>query len=47
MGLPKYSVADMSQIVTIDKNVRTARVGKLPLSKLELFLSGIAVVLGR
>ena len=46
-GLPKESVANTSQIVTIDKDVLKERVGKLPVLKLELLLSGIDVVLGR
>jgi mRNA interferase MazF len=46
-GLPKNSVANVSQIVTVDKDILTTRVGKLPLSKLELVLSGIAVILGK
>jgi mRNA interferase MazF len=46
-GLPKDSVANVSQIVSVDKDFLTARVGKLPLSKMELILSGIAVVLGK
>jgi mRNA interferase MazF len=46
-GLPKESVANVSQIVTIDKSELTVRVGKLPKAKLELVLSGVDVVLGR
>jgi mRNA interferase MazF len=46
-GLPKESVANVSQILTIDKEFLKARVGKLPLLKLQLLLSGIDVVLGR
>jgi len=46
-GLPKDSVANVSQIVTVDKNLLTARVGKLPIPKLELVFSGIGIVLGR
>ena len=45
-GLPKDSVANVSQIVTVDRDVLTERVGKLPRAKVELLLSGIAVVLG-
>jgi mRNA interferase MazF len=45
-GLPKDSVANVSQIVSLDKDLLTARVGKLPRSKMELLLSGIGVVLG-
>lgn len=46
-GLPKESVANVSQLVTLDKTDLTERTGKLPRSKLELVLSGIDVVLGR
>ena len=45
-GLPKESVANVSQLVTMDKTDLTERTGKLPRSKLELLLSGIDV-LGR
>lgn len=46
-GLPKDSVANVSQIVTIDRQLLGERVGKLSRSKLELMLSGIDIVLGR
>lgn len=46
-GLPKDSVANASQVVTLDKGVLTDRVGKLSRTKIELLLSGIDVVLGR
>ena len=46
-GLPKDSVANVSQVVTLDKNVLTDRVGKIPRAKTDLLLSGIDVVLGR
>ena len=46
-GLPKDSVANVSQLVTLDKSSLTNRVGKLSKAKLELVLSGIDVVLGR
>jgi mRNA interferase MazF len=46
-GLPKDSVANVSQIVTIEKSELTERVGKLSRAKLELVLAGIDVVLGR
>ena len=46
-GLPKDSVANVSQVVTLDRVVLTERVGKLSQTKLELVLSGIDVVLGR
>ena len=46
-GLPKESVANVSQIVAVDKALLTERVAKLPRAKLELVFSGIDVVLGR
>ena len=46
-GLPKDSVANVSQIVTLDKQLLTERAGKLPNAKLKLIYSGIDVVLGR
>lgn len=46
-GLPKDSVANVSQIVSVDKEFLTARVGKLPQPKLQLLLSGIDVILGK
>ena len=46
-GLPKESVANVSQIVSLNKSELTVRVGKLPKAKLELVLSGVDVVLGR
>jgi mRNA interferase MazF len=46
-SLAKDSVANVSQIVTLDKGVLSERVGKLPRAKLELLLSGIDVILGR
>jgi mRNA interferase MazF len=46
-GLSKDSVANVSQVVTLDKTLLTERVGRLPASKLELVLTGIDIVLGR
>jgi mRNA interferase MazF len=46
-GLPKESVANVSQVVTLDKADLTERTGKLSRAKLGLVLSGIDVVLGR
>lgn len=46
-GLPKESVANVSQIIAVDKEFLKMRVGKLPHHKLQLLLSGIDVVLGR
>lgn len=46
-GLPRDSVANVSQIVTLDRSILTDRVGKLPAPKLQLVLSGIDRVIGR
>jgi mRNA interferase MazF len=46
-SLPKDSVANVSQIVALDKSFLTERVGKISAAKVELLLSGIDVVLGR
>jgi len=46
-GLPKDSVANVSQIVTLDRDLLVERVGKLPRTKLELLFAGIDVVLGK
>ena len=46
-GLPKDSVANVSQIVTLDRELLTERVGRLPARQLELVIAGIAVVVSR
>lgn len=46
-GLPKDSVANVSQLLTIDRNLLVERTGHLPKNKLELVLAGIDVILGR
>ena len=46
-GLPKASVANVSLIVSVDKDHLTERVGKLSPSNLELVLAGIDTVLGK
>jgi len=46
-GLPKDSVANVSQILTIDRSLLTERVGRLTASDLQLVLAGIDLVLGR
>jgi len=46
-GLPKPSVANVSQLVTLDRTALTERAGLLSASSLELVLAGIDVVLGR
>jgi mRNA interferase MazF len=46
-GLPRDSVANVSQIVAVDRTILTERVGHLPESDLGLILAGIDIVLGR
>lgn len=46
-GLAKESVANVSQMVTLDRSDLTERTGKLPKAKVELVLTGVDVVLGR
>lgn len=46
-GLPKESVANVSQIVTIDKQFLTERAGKLPHRNLQLILLGVGIILGQ
>lgn len=46
-GLPKDSVANVSQIVAIDRSILSDRVGHLADADLELVLVGIRLVLGR
>jgi mRNA interferase MazF len=46
-GLPQDSVANVSQVVTVDRELLTERAGKLPAAKLKLLFAGIDVVLGR
>jgi len=45
-GLPKDSVANACQILTIDRDLLTERVSKLSRAKTELLLAGIDVILG-
>ena len=46
-GLPRDSVANVSQIVALDRATLTERVGRLPRSKVDLILSGVDIALGR
>ena len=46
-GLPKASVANVSQVIALDRDLLVECAGKLPRTKLELILSGIDTVLGR
>ena len=46
-GLPRESVANASQVITIDRQFLAERVGRLPPKQLAQILHGIDVVLGR
>jgi len=46
-NLSADSVANTSQIITIDKALLTEHVGKLSRAKIELVLAGVDAVLGR
>jgi mRNA interferase MazF len=46
-GLPKDSVANVSQLIAVDRQLLTERVGQLPRGLLDLVLSGVELVLGR
>ena len=46
-GLPKDSVANVSQIVSVDRDILTERAGKVRARQLELVFAGLDLVLGR
>lgn len=46
-GLPKDSVANVTQLVTLDRSLLAERTGSLPAATLDLVLSGVDQVLGR
>jgi mRNA interferase MazF len=46
-GLPKDSVANTSQLISLDRALLSEEVGKLSKRQLDLILSGIDIVLGR
>jgi mRNA interferase MazF len=46
-GLPQDSVANVSQLITVDKTALFERVGVLPEPLLDLLLTGIDTLLGR
>jgi len=46
-GLPRESVANVSQVIALDRDLLDECVGKLRQAKLQLVLSGIDTVLGR
>jgi mRNA interferase MazF len=46
-GLPKDSIANVSQIVTLDRSAFSEHVARLPETLLQLILAGIDVARGR
>jgi mRNA interferase MazF len=46
-GLPRDSVANVSQIVAVDRALLSERAGRLRAEEVELVLNGIDLVLGR
>lgn len=46
-SLPKDSVANVSQVIAIDRSLLTERVGQLTAGAVRLVLQGIDLVLGR
>ena len=46
-GLPKDSVANVSQIIALDRSLLTKRVGRLTSKQLAQILHGVDIVLGR
>lgn len=46
-GLPKDSVANVTQIVSIDRSILNEHVGRVSAARLRLILEGIDLVLGR
>jgi mRNA interferase MazF len=46
-GLDRDSVANVSQLVTIDKRQLTERVGSIPKQQMEAIFSGIDLIMGR
>lgn len=46
-GLPRNSVANVTQVVTLDKTDLTDRVGKLSAAKMNAVLAGVDTLLGR
>lgn len=46
-GLDRPSVANVTQILTVDRSVLTERVGRISQAKLQAILDGVEFVLGR
>jgi mRNA interferase MazF len=46
-GLPRDSVANVSQIIAVDRSVLADRIGRLDDDQLSMILSGVDLMLGR
>ncbi len=46
-GLPRDSVANVSQIIAVDRSVLAHRIGRLDDDQLSVILSGVDLMLGR
>lgn len=46
-GLAKDSVANVSQVVAVDRSLLTERIGRLSRNQLETIFNGLDIVLGR
>ena len=46
-GLPKDSVANVSQVVALDRTLLEERVGRIAAAKIDLLLTGLDFVFGR
>lgn len=46
-GLPKDSVANVSQVIALDRVLLEERVGRISRAKIDLLLAGLNAVLGR
>ena len=46
-GLSKDSIANVSQVIALDRAILTERVGRLPARTVQMILAGLDIVLGR
>jgi mRNA interferase MazF len=46
-GLPKDSVANLSQVIAVDKTLLSERIGRVSRTHVQLLFAGLDVVLGR
>ena len=46
-GLPKDSVANVSQVVALDRTLLEERTGRISQAEIDLLLAGLDIVLGR